>query len=357
MRVQLEDLTSPRLDTVRFQVVVVLWTIVLLISPLWYHLTQVYRATIPYEGIAELQQIRPHVGIHFAVDFDNLDLGIVQKSLDSIFPVSLVRYEFSLRKSSTAKPGEYFIKVICGEKNHLIVHQNRKISLNIEDCSGNAQQVIANTIAAIFVPELQDILSSKEKLRVLKYSPEYQIVFSLLVEDPGHGVIEWDIEQAVEDYVHPLLKSFENITQFQVSSQIQNFASLPISPREEGKGYDHKYVLNPHDLKQFINSAEWNFASVVSNRAPIQFVVYVPGRNLSPLYIKDEDGNIGDKNSFLVYQWGGISIQNLEHQSITLSSEELKPWMEIFVHQLRILMGVEPISLEQIQKLLVCWTY
>jgi phosphatidylinositol glycan class S len=353
MRVQLEDLSSPKLDTIRFQVVVVLWTIVLLISPLWYHLTQVYRASIPYEGIAELQHIHPHVGIRFAVDYEDIDLDFVKKTLGAQFPPNLVNYEFTIRKSLTPQQGEYFIKVECSKKNRMHVHKDRRISLSIEDCPRNAQQIIVNSISSIFIPELQDLISSKEKLRVLKYSKEYQIIFSLLVEDPGHGIIQWDIEQAVQDYVHPLLKSFENITEFQVSSQIQNYASLPISPREEGKGYDHKYVLTSNELKQFINSAEWNFASVVSNKSPIQFVAYVPSRNLSPLFIKDEEGKLVDRNSFLVYQWGGITIQNLEHQNTFLNSADLKPWMEVFVHQLRILMGVEPISAEQNHKLLV----
>lgn len=34
-------------------------------------------------------------------------------------------------------------------------------------------------------------------MKVVKYSPEYEIVFSLMNEDPNLLLVDWDIEQAI----------------------------------------------------------------------------------------------------------------------------------------------------------------
>jgi GPI-anchor transamidase subunit S len=139
---------------------------------------------------------------------------------------------------------------------------------------------------------------------------------------------------------------------YSLFKQIQNYASLPIAPQQQGTGYDLRHVLAAKDLTQFINSAEWNFASVVSSSPPIHFVVYVPEQDISPLHIVNNVGEIIATNAFLVPQWGGIIIQNLEFKDTILTSDGLKTVLEVFAFQLRILMGVEPLSLKKMTSLL-----
>jgi phosphatidylinositol glycan class S len=86
-------------------------------------------------------------------------------------------------------------------------------------------------------------------------------------------------------------------------------------------------------------------------------VLYIPSRSLSPLHIVQSNGLLLDTNAFLVPQWGGIKIHNIafndRKQPINLGSGQLHEIMELYVEQLRKLLGVKPISIKHQQRLLV----
>jgi phosphatidylinositol glycan class S len=86
-------------------------------------------------------------------------------------------------------------------------------------------------------------------------------------------------------------------------------------------------------------------------------VLYIPSRSLSPIHILQSNRLILDTNAFLVPQWGGIKIHNInfndEKEPIKLDSGKLHEIMELYVEQLRKLLGVKPISIKHQQTLLV----
>ncbi|KAI9202737.1 phosphatidylinositol-glycan biosynthesis class S protein, partial [Polychytrium aggregatum] len=185
-----------------------------------------------------------------------------------------------------------------------------------------------------------------DEMRAIKFAPEYQITFSLLNSEPADWTFSWDIRGAVNEYIAPFLDQLEGISKFKVGSQIQNYAPLSVTPRrrvlpESGTAI---HVLPTDVLPSFVNSAEWNLASAVSSNPPLNFLLYIPSHSSSPLYLLDSKEHIVGTNAFLIPQWGGVAIENPaialgEHRHFR--SWELQPIMEIFLGQLRGLLGIK----------------
>ena len=81
-------------------------------------------------------------------------------------------------------------------------------------------------------------------------------------------------------------------------------------------------------------------ASVVKSAPPINFLLYIPEQKNSPLNIIKRDGSLSSTNAFLIPRWGGIRIFNKGQGNLKLAREGLKESMEVFVSQLRDLLGI-----------------
>ncbi len=88
--------------------------------------------------------------------------------------------------------------------------------------------------------------------------------------------------------------------------------------------------------------------SAVSTSPCIHFLLYIPSLTHTPLQIRYSDDTILATNAFLIPQWGGIVINNVNrnsgHKSLILQRQELHAVMQIFAQQLRELMGVVPLK-------------
>jgi phosphatidylinositol glycan class S len=178
----------------------------------------------------------------------------------------------------------------------------------------------------------------RQSTRALKYAPTYHLTFSLF--SPTHTPSAWDIEAALRNYLKPLLESFSAISNFTVDTQVQMYASF--SPSISQPEFDDTlkaWTLRKEDLSGFINAAEWPLSPSIGEGPTVNFVLYVPDQNQSPLIIKENTGN-----SWLVPQWGGVHILNLGAETVptSLSAEALAPAMHTFSNQLVSLFGLPP---------------
>ncbi|KAG0205537.1 hypothetical protein BGX28_002836 [Mortierella sp. GBA30] len=188
----------------------------------------------------------------------------------------------------------------------------------------------------------------KDQLKAVKYAPGYQLTFSLFSGDASNGVREWQMQEAINVYLAPFLRSMSAISQFTVESQIQHYASLTFTPQEDTDLKEH--YLTPESLPHFINAAEWSLASTVSSLPSLNFLTYIPKPSESPLVIKNGPSSPrSTTNSFLIPRWGGITILNrdksssLAHPNL-ISVQELEPIMKLHLTQLRDLMGLSDLS-------------
>lgn len=179
----------------------------------------------------------------------------------------------------------------------------------------------------------------RQSTRALKYAPTYHLTFSLFT--PTSLPSAWDIEAAMKQYATPLLESFSTISNFTVDTQVQLYASF--SPSIRQPEYDEQlkaWTLRKEDLSGFINAAEWPLSPSIGKGPTVNFILYVPDQNQSPLLVKENGAK-----SWLVPQWGGIVILNPSSDKVanppsTLTKEDLAPVMQTFSNQLVSLLGL-----------------
>jgi len=86
-------------------------------------------------------------------------------------------------------------------------------------------------------------------------------------------------------------------------------------------------------------------ASTVSSLPSLNFLVYVPSADQSPLVIKSgSEAPRSKTNSFLIPRWGGITVLNRPVTQPILTVSDLEPVMKIFLSQLRDLLGLSDLS-------------
>lgn len=181
---------------------------------------------------------------------------------------------------------------------------------------------------------------ARRTTRSLKYAPTYHLTFSLFT--PNTSPSSWDIDSAIEEYLSPLLQSFSSISNFTVDTQVQLYASF--SPSVQEPHYDPErgaWTLRNEDLSGFINAAEWPLSPSIGTGPTVNFVLFVPSADTSPLVVKDNGAN-----SWLVPQWGGVMILNpsvpdfdVTPLPLTLTKEAIRPVLTTFSHQLLSLLG------------------
>ena len=172
----------------------------------------------------------------------------------------------------------------------------------------------------------------------LKYAPTYHLTVSLFT--PIASPSGWDIENAINEYLAPLLNWVSVISNFTVDTQVQLYATF--SPSVQPPEYDSKvkvWTLREEDLSRFINAAEWPLSPSIGPGPTLNFIVYVPDPETSPLVVKGSHAF-----SWLIPQWGSVFILNPQHEamgnSTTLTKEAIQPALLTFSHQLLSFLGV-----------------
>ncbi|CAG8467974.1 2534_t:CDS:2 [Funneliformis mosseae] len=387
------------IDKIRRLIIASFYIVILLGLPLWWKTTEVYRAQLPFAEIEEWShweafdlEFPTHFTIYVAnVESDNINFA----NLSSILENSIIsRYSdakvHNIKKSirfpvkveslywdnwtdylqegnfgtlnSVSESGRYVFYIMPNTKSNLkakvLVGNQRQAIIKINHWDTNViEKTISDLIISLLTPEqisikkfiMEPSPDSKvevDSMRTMKYSPQYQVTFSLMNGDPSNLLVNWDIEKAVNKYLQPFVDKISVISNLIVDSQIQHYARLTFEPHH--KTDEQFFSLTPELLPHFVNAAEWNLASAVSSYPTLNFILYVPSKEQSPLYIQDSKGNIMESNAFLIPRWGGVIINNPDrsNSSHDFSFEELKSVMSIFLMQLRGLLGVQDVWID-----------
>lgn len=231
--------------------------------------------------------------------------------------------------TSTTSP---LVTYVAGEIQKLFNEEKATIAYIL----GQGQPHGFNSIS----PALADLVS-KRVSRSLKYAETYHLSFSLFT--PGSQPSSWEVEDAIQEYMLPLLDALSPISNFSIDTQVQVFASFsPTTPHPEFEEATQQWTLKEEDLSAFINAAEWPLSPSIGSGPTINFVLYVPAASQSPLVVKESQAT-----SWIVPQWGGVAIvnpplttsSNPKTNPSYLSKASLKPALLTFSHQLLTLLG------------------
>ncbi|EGC36310.1 hypothetical protein DICPUDRAFT_54711 [Dictyostelium purpureum] len=174
----------------------------------------------------------------------------------------------------------------------------------------------------------------------VKSSTEYSLSFTLLNSDPIDIIPKWDFPYLSNKYIQPFIEQISDIANFTVQSKISHYATLLKSPLHEPK--DNSYYIPSSFLSEYINPNEWQLDTPSTNQPTLNFIIYIPSKSQSPLYIRSDQ----DSNSFLIPQWGGIIIHNtntnkIKQGEIVDLTNEIENQMITFKYQLKELLGIK----------------
>lgn len=193
----------------------------------------------------------------------------------------------------------------------------------------------------------REIVSDVEKqvARAFKTSPVYHLTFSLITA--GGTPSSWEVQDALEAHIRPLLRAMSTIAEFKVSTQVHLFSAFSSSIQTFTHEGQSGSTLRQNDLTAFVNAAEWPLSPSIGSGPTFNFILYVPSRDQVPLSIENTD-----ETSWLVPQWGSIKILNpplIPHPingvlSVPnhLTQDLLDSSFETFSTQLLSLLGVPP---------------
>ena len=166
------------------------------------------------------------------------------------------------------------------------------------------------------------------------------LFLSLLVPQPEFVMASWDITSATKQYLEPFLAGFP--LNFSVSSQVVYLSPLNIPAASSSSG---GVSLSPEQLGLSVNTVESLLASQSSSAPSLNMLVYIPPIENSPMSVT---GSSSD--SFLIPRWGGVNIYNYvssEEQNISFPLNidvDMRKVMGVWIGQIRSLLGVEHVK-------------
>ncbi|XP_077996090.1 GPI-anchor transamidase component PIGS-like [Glandiceps talaboti] len=365
--------------------------------PVWWRTTTTYRATLPYGHITDLENLQTSCKIpvtvvlvgdsttqsHVNLLEAHLDYSLVSDYSGRYSKLS-VHYDFEVRDANKREKDVFQIKstlrdldsdiksldqgstvgsilvYIVSNRDHLFtsskvyVGKHRHAFVSGEDLRA-AALLTSQVVKEQFVHEallakthgtatgVKHTDADVESMRSLRSTPGYELTFTLLNPNPELVIASWDIADGIKSFLDPFLKQLSEFAEFTVNSQVLYYMQLAVSPvRDENTD---RFVLKSDVLPHLINPVEAKLGSHVSTNPTLNFLVYVPTRYHSPLYILNEKGESVNSNAFLSPRWGGIMIYNSAQPEGNVTLPELvevdiKEVMEVFLSQLRLLVGV-----------------
>ena len=348
---------------------------------MWWKTTSVYRSQLPFDKMLQVPY-QPEIPIEIRLTSRTLptseikDIGHkVQQALDDLndYPVIHHRISYEPTEKNDDKnedpdltidlslgtefryrfeertPGRQYMGVqhpanAAADLVDYLAKRIQKIYLDehISAAQQYASHSASNARALKFLQssEQEDVDRVRQRTaRAFKHSGDYNLVFSLFSADDQPS--DWAIMPALQIHVLPIIQALSKTSNFSVTSQIQLYSAFSPSVHPIVNTGDPGYLIRRDELSAFINTAEWPLSPSIGAGPTINFVVYVPSKDQSPLYIEGSPSN-----SWLIPQWGVISVLNpgqilgKANNPGSLDATALKQPFEQFAHQLLALLGV-----------------
>ena len=353
---------------------------VVVVLPVWWKTTEVYRASLPYSDIDNLHSLpvtqRADILLITAEAEDaQLRVPALQKVISKsvMFDVSLTARtprsheaeviataadlaEIDAKVGGTLMQGYpgglVFLEVpsrLFSEAVHLVLGNHRTVYYS--------EHVPSEDLAAVAVDSVlgeHKMLALVRKLSSSAHNRpapsdsaakrtigQLDVFLSLLIPQPEFVMANWDIEAATKQYLDPFLASFP--LTFNVKSQVVYLAPLNIPAAETSGGGGVE--LGPEQLGLAVNSVESVLASQSSTHPALNMILYIPPIESSPMTISKSA-----TNSFLIPRWGGVTVYNYvsgEEQNVKFPLKldvDMKRVFGVWLGQLRSLLGVEDIK-------------
>ena len=354
--------------------------------PVWWKATETKRVGLPYPEIEMLSQAK--LPFNFTIDVMNFDPDLkdeTTKQLSSLLETALAkRFATSSKISletnvvvdsfasrikdlrtmqSSSELSERFpdrfknnrnvfgVHIFLGKQNsfpewYISEDNNQGLFIESSGTVGEIAERIINEIDRKYLGVSNALNSLEQKadqhlLGTYKSSPTFDITLTLAVCNPEKAKVEWNAEEAVTQYLDPMIAPLRNYLTVNVASQNLYYMDLQTGIVTPGKTN-----LNREKLSRVTNQIESRLYSFVSNNPQIHLVVYIPCDPENPISIEDENGNKVESNSFVAPRWGGVIFYDRFTKGAQTTVIDNNVVMPIFGHQILQLLGFD-ISVEK----------
>lgn len=318
--------------------------------PLWFKLTEIYRAPLPSKFITALQnsqnidlKIQREVFVKVVDGLKYPDLAeATQIQIDhELTKISqnpeerlIVDWNVTIIMDGEPGPDDHVLELELGDGEGIAVDPAKRETVLFYTLSSVKNNdlpyfVTQTLLYHIFNSEIESfkVKNQRKDINSISYSPTIHLSFKLLTGDGGP--INWRIGKALDEYFQPVIDLFESYTNFTIDSEIKYFTELNL-PNETD-------IIRLNDLSTIVDFSEWDISSNMFNYPTLNFVLYYPSKSISPLNF-DFDPS---KNAFLIPQWGSIILQSEALEPHTVITEDgLRPVLEKFTSELINLLGL-----------------
>lgn len=331
--------------------------------PLWWKTTEVYRVSLPYSEIDQLQHLEHRTTVNISVYTEypsrtNKHMVKLNNAFSSskLFNVLLFPAKLDIGKGTIAElehlesktdktPGSFRI-IETGEiqLGTIVVGNYRALYFHPDENTETIVQVLKKWI---FREEyMEDMIGSMEEPgsrsgqdRRLKSEPCFDIIFSVVNPEPDQVKVIFDAEATIRTVIDPLLNQLKPLADLTLKTQWLYFVDIGSKPKRKPNYVGS--IITFDRIPHIISPLEKKLGSGVSSCSCLHFVLYIPRCADAPLFFSSSNGSLD--SAVVSPKWGGIQIHNpskanCENKTnLILKTEEIA---KTFVTHLRYLLDL-----------------
>uniref|UniRef100_A0A1B6LI78 GPI transamidase component PIG-S n=1 Tax=Graphocephala atropunctata TaxID=36148 RepID=A0A1B6LI78_9HEMI len=331
--------------------------------PLWWKTTEVYRVTLPYTEIDELQHLGPRMVVNVSVYTEypsrtNMRIVELKKAFapSRLFDINLSPAKLDIGEGTVvelekfefnrpSKPGSFKIvetnklqsgSVVLGNYRSLYFHPEVKTELIVEVVK---KWVLREGYLEDMVASLEQPGSRSGQERRLKSEPCFDIVFTTVNPEPDRVKMKFDTETSIKTVIDPLLDQLKPVADLKVKSQWLYFVDMGQDPKRSPN--NNNFIIPSDRIPHIISPLEKKLGSGVSSCPCLHFVLYIPRCSEAPLYFTSPEGDL--QTAVVSPRWGGIQIHNPSTENCvnqTAMTPDMGEVAKVFVSHLRYLLDL-----------------
>ncbi|XP_005175676.2 GPI transamidase component PIG-S isoform X2 [Musca domestica] len=363
-------------DKFRLYATIAFMTVVIVIGvPMWWKTTEVYRVGLPSSDIMELSDkpLKMHIKIGiFNVKNERASLLInelkEEYAKSDIWSLEFV-HKNNFENANTVKTPAALETLILKEvelregdfafiewpklQEEVLITNDRTALIRSDATSKRLMHVLNSYI--LQTHRVKQILAKDQMDSLKSEAPqaEYDVTVSVLNPRPDIMDAKWHVQMAVETYLKPYLDQVSHISNYTLTTQWKYQLPFEADLRQvrDNTILNRHYALSETSLPHIITAIEKNLGSGITDKTPLNLVVYITPCDIAPVYIyntKNQRVSKDNINGFISPKWGGIIIANPSLEICREYNDNPSKKVEFFVQT----NDVMQIMLHQLQKLL-----
>lgn len=225
------------------------------------------------------------------------------------------------------------------------------------------------------VHRVKQILAKEQRDAVKSEAPqaEYDVTISVLNPRPDIMDAKWHVQMATESefvlcimlcnkliiyflhlvYLKPYLDQVSHISNYTLTTQWKYQLPFEADLRQvrDNSLMGRHYALSESSLPHIITAIEKNLGSGITDKTPLNLVVYITPCDIAPVYIynkQNQKAAMDNINAFISPKWGAVIIVNPSMEICREFNDDPSKTVSFFVQT----NDVMQIMLYQLQKLL-----